>query len=77
MFEGRNLRFTKDFRMCFVMNRLRTSSLRSSGCRRKCICLESLGIGFGDAERCFIRIDGGFICRMFPHLVVSCSLKQR
>ncbi|KAJ0479756.1 hypothetical protein HanIR_Chr13g0623671 [Helianthus annuus] len=23
MFEGRNLRFTKDFRMCFVMNRLR------------------------------------------------------
>ncbi|KAJ0788645.1 hypothetical protein HanPI659440_Chr05g0194191 [Helianthus annuus] len=23
MFEGRNLRFTKEFRMCFVMNRLR------------------------------------------------------
>ncbi|KAF5799472.1 hypothetical protein HanXRQr2_Chr07g0304901 [Helianthus annuus] len=23
MFERRNLRFTKDFRMCFVMNRLR------------------------------------------------------
>ncbi|KAF5785946.1 hypothetical protein HanRHA438_Chr14g0630811 [Helianthus annuus] len=23
MFEGRNLRFTKDFLMCFVMNRLR------------------------------------------------------
>ncbi|KAF5757708.1 hypothetical protein HanXRQr2_Chr17g0829841 [Helianthus annuus] len=56
MFEGRKLRFTKDFRMCFVMNRLRTSSLRSSGSRRKCICLESLGIGFSDAERCFIRI---------------------
>ncbi|KAF5762034.1 hypothetical protein HanXRQr2_Chr16g0772201 [Helianthus annuus] len=23
MFEGRNMRFTKDFLMCFVMNRLR------------------------------------------------------
>uniref|UniRef100_A0A251VLD5 Uncharacterized protein n=1 Tax=Helianthus annuus TaxID=4232 RepID=A0A251VLD5_HELAN len=61
---------------CDESTQMRTSSLRSSGCRRKCICLESLGIGFGDAERCFIRIDGGFICRMFPHLVVSCSLKQ-
>ena len=26
MFERRNLRFTKDFRMCFVMNRLRLGS---------------------------------------------------